>query len=352
MTSCHSNRLVGACAASLIFLGSLPVTAEPLPAAGYFEPGLEAFDRTVRNFMITNQISAGQAAIMRNGKVIFDRAYGWHDKEHVKVLEVGALMRVASVTKPFTGAAIRRLIGSKRLSLDDHVFNLHQQGGGVLDLDPPTFGTLDPRLKDITIQHCLLHIAGWDRHGRDKDGQEVGDLTYFEIKAAKALDLPSPPGKINMARYIMVQPLQFDPGARRAYSNIGYLLLGLVIEKVSGQDYLSFLRENVTRAAGIADADLVLARSMREDADPREPYYDEPQLRPNVFFPAHTLVPLLIGVGSPGAAWLAAPGRQSRRPEVWSASVRRPMPISNGLCLQSLDEARTTGPSLAANCDS
>jgi CubicO group peptidase (beta-lactamase class C family) len=283
----NTNLLVIAGAVSLVLIGAGSAkAAEALPAQGQFEPGLEAFDVATQTFMAKNRISAGQVAIMRNGEVIFDRTYGWQDQKQGKVLKVGALMRIASVTKPFTAAVIRKLIDAKQLSLDTHVFSLGQPGGGVLDLDPPAFGALDPRLKDVTIEHCLLHKGGWDR-GPDSSN----DLTYFEIKAAKALHMPSPPGKIDMARYIIRQPLQFDPGSRRVYSNVGYLMLGLVIEKLTGRDYLAYLHENVTRPAGVSDKDLVLASSFRKDADPREPYYDDPQLRPNVFYPAYSRVP-------------------------------------------------------------
>jgi CubicO group peptidase (beta-lactamase class C family) len=269
-----NTNLLAAGALSLVLLGPLSAAAvDTLPAQGQFEPGLEAFDGAVQTFMGKNRISAGQVAIMRHGEVIFDRSYGWQDQKQRQVLQIGALMRIASVTKPFTAAAIRQLIDAKRLALDTHVFNLGQPGGGVLDLEPPSFGAQDPRLKDITIEHCLLHKGGWDR-GPDSSN----DLTYFEIRAAKALQIPSPPDGIGMARYIIRQPLQFDPGSHRIYSNVGYLMLGLVIEKVSGKKYLPYVYENVTRPALIRDKDLLLASSLRKDADPREPYYDDAHL--------------------------------------------------------------------------
>lgn len=246
------------------------------PAQGVAVPALAAFDKTMQEFMAANGISAGELAVMRHGRVVLNRAYGWQDREHTKPLPPDALMRVASVTKPFTAAAVRKLISQGKLSLTNRVFNLGQPGGGILDFEP--LGTPDPRLKEVTIQHCLRHRGGWDR-------SIAGDLSYFEIKAAKALNVASPPGREGMVRYIMGQPLQHNPGAKEAYSNIGFLLLGLVIEKVSGQEYLAFVRANVARPAGIADADLQLGRSLRRSAHAREPFYDDLRMLSNVFYP-------------------------------------------------------------------
>lgn len=252
------------------------------PARGPAVPALAAFDGLMQSFMASNDISAGQLAVMRDGVVVFHRTYGWQDQERTRPLPTNALMRVASVTKPFTAAAIHKLIAQGRLSLDDHLFDLGQPGGGILKLKPA--GPPDPRLKDVTVQHCLHHRGGWNR-------SLVGDLTYFELAAAKKLGVTSPPGRTNLVRYIMGQPLQHDPGSKEAYSNIGYLLLGLVIEQRSGRDYLAFLREQVTRPAGIADEDLELGRSFV--AHPREPHYDDPQFAPNVFYPAHSKTALV-----------------------------------------------------------
>ncbi len=102
------------------------------------------------------------------------------------------------------------------------------------------------------------------------------------------MGIASPPGAVDQVRWIMGQPLQHDPGTRRAYSNIGYMVLGLVIEEVSGEAYLAFLRKHVARPAGIADSELILGRSLRADAHPREPYYDHPRKYPNVFYPAYS----------------------------------------------------------------
>jgi N-acyl-D-amino-acid deacylase len=267
-----------------VAVAPLPAAALP-PAQGPAVPELAAFDRLMQDFMEKHEISAGQLAVMRGGVVVFDRAYGWLNKtkdtppQNLKLLPQGALMRVASVSKPFTAAAIRALIAQGKLNLDSKVFSRRKGDGGILELAP--FGTPDPRLGDITVRHLLEHRGGWDR-------KIAGDLSYRERRIAREMGIASPPGAVNQVRWIMGQPLQHAPGEKRAYSNIGYMVLGLAIEKVSGEDYLSFLRKHVTRPIGIADTELILGRSLKENAHPREPYYDHPRKAPNVFYPAYS----------------------------------------------------------------
>ncbi len=309
----HPSRqapLASAVALLVIALSPLPAAALP-PAQGPAVPQLAAFDRLMQEFMDTHDISAGQLAIMRNGVVVFDRAYGWQNKTkdrppyNLKLLPRGPLMRVASVSKPFTAAAIRALIAQGQLSLDTRVFSLRKGDGGILDLTP--FGTPDPRLGKITVGHLLLHRGGWDR-------RIAGDLSLRERRVAREMGIASPPGVVNQVRWIMGQPLQHDPGAKHAYSNIGYMVLGLVIEEVAGEDYLSFLRKHVTRPAGIADSELILGRSLRGDAHPREPYYDHPRQAPNV---------VLSRLTATAGWWKGPTARPTWRPGSASAASSR-----------------------------
>jgi CubicO group peptidase (beta-lactamase class C family) len=194
-------------------------------------------------------------------------------------LRPDSIFRLASVTKPFTAAAVRRLIADGRLSLSTRVFSLGVPGAGVLPYSP--FGTPDARLADITVDHLLKHRGGWDR-------DLVGDLTYRERTIANAMGVTCPPGRENTVRYIMGQPLQYAPGSTYAYSNIGYLLLGLIVETISGQDYRTFVQANVIGLDGSTTEDWLLGRTFPSDQDLREPVYDDPVLASNVFYPAYS----------------------------------------------------------------
>jgi CubicO group peptidase (beta-lactamase class C family) len=257
-----------------------PLDAQ-IPVIGFPVSQLGALDNQMTQFMQANNISAGSLTVMRNGVIIFHHVYGWQDQQKQIVLRPDAIFRIASCTKPFTAAAIRKLIADGQHSLSSRVFALGAPGSGVLDHVP--FGTPDSRLGDITVDHLLKHRGGWNR-------DTAGDLTYFEKTIATAMGVPSPPGRDNTVRYIMGQPLQHTPGSTYSYSNIGYLLLGLIIEKVSGQDFTTFVQQNVIGLDGSTTNDWGLARSFQIDGDLREPFYDDLTLATNVFHPSHSNV--------------------------------------------------------------
>lgn len=270
-----------AVALALMALASRGLAADPIPIVGVPVPELGVLDGKMTEIMEANNISAASLSMMRNGTVLLHHVYGWQDRARQKPLRPDALFRLASVTKPFTAAAVRRLIANGQLSLSTRVFSLGMPGAGVLPYAP--FGTPDPRLGDITVDHLLKHRGGWDR-------DIAGDLTYRERTIANAMGVACPPGRENAVRYIMGQPLHNDPGSTYAYSNIGYLLLGLIIETVSGQDYRSYVQANVIGLDGFTTADWLLGRTFAVDQDAREPYYDEPILASNVFYPASSAV--------------------------------------------------------------
>jgi len=261
--------------AVLTIASTLSVRAQ-IPIEGFPVPDLSVLDDEMTSFMESNDISAGSLSVMRNGAIIFHHTYGWSDQEKTVPLDTDALFRVASVTKPFTAAAIRKLISEGKLTLNTKVFSLGVPSAGILDHAP--FGTPDSRLKNITIDHLINHLGGWDL-------SIAGDLTFRERQIADEMDVPKPPGRDNTIRYTMGQPLQYDPGSTYAYSNIGYMLLGLIIEEVSGQAYQAYLQEHIIGPSGSKASEWQLASTFKEDQDPREPHYDDPTTTINVFFP-------------------------------------------------------------------
>ncbi|PQO27775.1 serine hydrolase domain-containing protein [Blastopirellula marina] len=271
---------------SLFLLLAITVFISPaaaqMPVAGKPAPELAELDQAMLDFMKENDISAGSLSVMKDGKIVLHHTYGWQDEQRQVPIREDAMFRVASVTKPFTAAAIRKLIRDGQISLDSKVFRLAGSDEGLLDFQP--LGKPDPRLKEITIDHLLHHRGGWDR-------DMVGDLTYREKEIAQAFGVASPPGREKTVRYVMGQPLQHDPGAKYAYSNIGFLLLGLIVEKVSGQSYQQFVQQHVMQPAGNSTNDWLLGRTFKSDQDPREPYYDNDDVVENVFYPAHSKQP-------------------------------------------------------------
>ena len=260
---------------------------EAEPDSGPYVELIAALDSRIVEFTSGRGIGAAAVGIMKDGEIIYNQVFGWKDKQRTIPLPENVLMRIASITKPVTAAAVHELIADGMLDLDDNVFDVGQPGGGLLEIEPyPSLG--DSRLAQVTVQHLLQHRGGWDRN-------VAGDLTFRAIAIAEAMSVPSPPGRENMARYVLGQPLQFSPGARIAYSNFGYLVLGLVIEKVSGRDYMTYVKEKVFAPLGVPAADVIQGRSLPAERSDREPWYDDglggdPVAR-NVFDPSGPLVP-------------------------------------------------------------
>lgn len=255
--------------------------SDDLPITGTAVPELAAFDQVMLDYMTARDIEAGVLAIMKDGDVVFERGYGWQDEANTTPLQPDALLRVASVTKPITAAAIQKLISNGDLAASDRVFCLDATSPPcVLTLTP--FGQPDSRLRTVTIQHLLDHRGGWDR-------AVSYDPMFRARDIADALDVESPPSQQDIARYVMGQPLDFTPNARRAYSNFGYLLLGLVVEEVTGQDFTTYVQTQVFNPLGVATSEVQLGATYPEDRNPREPWYDGGRW-PTDVSPPHGLV--------------------------------------------------------------
>ncbi|MHB9108097.1 MAG: serine hydrolase [Armatimonadota bacterium] len=166
---------------------------------------------------------SGTALVARDGKVLLNRGYGPANREWNLSNRPRTKFRVGSITKPFTAAAILLLQECGKLRVQDPI-------GKYLADCPEAW-------KGVTIHHLLSHTSG------------ISDQTIITDPAQRAM----PPTLDVMAAYGKDKPLQFQPGEKWAYSNAGYILLGYLIEKVSGQRYAQFLQENFFTPLGMAD---------------------------------------------------------------------------------------------------
>jgi CubicO group peptidase (beta-lactamase class C family) len=266
----------------LVILGFSSMAAGDVPIQGMPVPGLAVFDQIMKDFMDDNNIEAGLLGIMRNGVIVYHRGFGWKDSGHTEHLRHDALMRIASVNKPFTAAATQRLIAGGFLAANDLAFNV-SPAGGILNYAPfPNLG--DPDFALITVQHLYTHRGGWDRG-------ISGDHTNREVQIADdfnnaSIPTPYPPGRERTVRWIMGQPLPHTPGSQRVYSNEGFLVLGLIVEQVSGNDLIPYVRDTVLGPLDwVPVTELVRGRTFPGDLDWREPWYDCDQTAQNVFDP-------------------------------------------------------------------
>lgn len=248
-----------------------------IPISGAYAPDYVALDKALLDFIQQRKIGAAQLVVSKDGVVILNHAYGWYDASHTRPFTTDGVMRVASVTKPITMAAIRKLVAEGKLTLAQKVFCLDGSPSDcLLDITPPSGATVDPRLKDITVLQLLYHKGGWDRDASF-------DPMFASIKIAKALGIQSPPDKYQIAQYMLGQPLDFKPGSKEAYSNFGYSLLGMIIEKLSGETYIQYIKDEIFSPLGLSD--VYVGATLPESRLQNEPYYLCPGQGENVFKP-------------------------------------------------------------------
>ena len=248
---------------------SEPITAEalsvdPVPMTGMPDPALQSFDDAMLSFMQKRNVPGGSLAVVKNGKLVYARGYGYADRESGAKVQIASLFRIASISKPITAVAIMTLLQTPRykLTLNTKVLPLLQV---TPHLEPGAH--LDPRLEQITIGHLLHHAAGFDR---DKSG----DPMFMPLQIAQSVGTPAPADTSAIIRYVFGRPLDFEPGTRYVYSNFGYCVLGRIIEKVTGQSYEAYVQKNVLKPLSVRH--MTLGRTLRAYKRPDEVCYYQP----------------------------------------------------------------------------
>jgi CubicO group peptidase (beta-lactamase class C family) len=184
---------------------------------------LNRIDTIVRSYVNSRHFS-GSVLVARDEKVLFDRAYGMANWDLKVPNKSTTKFRLGSVTKQFTAAAILRLEEQGKLKIEDKV-------SSVIAEAPASW-------KDITIRHLLHHESGIP------DILGLKDYPTFKQKSHSRDEL--------LKRFLEL-PLRFEPGTSHRYSNSGYILLGMIIERVSGVSYESFLQQHIFDPAGMKD---------------------------------------------------------------------------------------------------
>jgi len=268
------------------------------PVTGTEVPALRSLDAAVLSFLRRRAVPGGAVAVARGGRLLYARGYGWADREARQPWEPGALCRIGSVSKPVTAAAVLRLAQDGKLGLDTPAFP-------ALGLQPfLKDGTrLDPRLQRITVRQLLHHTGGWDSR---VSGQPTGEPWTI----AREMGVPSPATAEQVLRYAIGRPLDFEPGTRFAYSNVGYCALGRAVEKASGRSYESYVRSAVLAPLGVTR--MRIGRAPLADRAPGEVrYYDGGARTARSVYGSHETVPFPYGAFSLDAmdaagGWIAS----------------------------------------------
>lgn len=171
---------------------------------------------------------SGAVLIAKNGQPVFQKAVGLANKETKTPNRTDTKFNLGSINKIFTQIAINQLIEQGKLAWDDKL-------GKLL----PDYPNTDAKSK-VTLRHLVGMQSG------------IGDFFGPKFESTPKTKIRS----INDYLPLFAsEALAFEPGTKRAYSNGGYIVLGAIIEKVTGQSYYDYVREHIFKPAGMANTD-------------------------------------------------------------------------------------------------
>jgi CubicO group peptidase (beta-lactamase class C family) len=256
----------------------------------------EGLESAISGIMGKYNIRGASVAVAKDGQLVYAKGFGYADAEAEESVEPRHLFRVASVSKLITAVTIMKMAETGLLDIDDRVFGPDGILNGPAFLEPR-----DPRVHEITVRHLLNHSAGWDRRYGDPMGMHriIARRMNADWKEITVTDI---------AQHTLRNRLHFNPGSRISYSNLGYAILGEVIEAVSGQDYESYVRQTILAPLGIFE--MRIGKSLLSDRLANEVKYYEIEGRQI----SHNdpLIPVAYGgnnielLGAAGG-WIASP---------------------------------------------
>jgi CubicO group peptidase (beta-lactamase class C family) len=182
----------------------------------------------IMSALVAEDAFSGTVTVARSGKPVYSKAFGLASRAWKAPNQTDTGFNLASITKMFTAVAVAQLVERGRLSYGDTV-------GRVLP-DWPNKAVADT----VTVHHLLSHTSGLiGARALVEKGQEPRNARTIA----------------EMVKPFAEEPLSFRPGQEFAYSNAGFILLGRIIEKASGQSYFDYVREHIFRPAGMVHTD-------------------------------------------------------------------------------------------------
>ena len=191
-------------------------------------------DEYLRTEMKAQQIPGVALAVVKDGKIVLARGYGFANVEHQVPVKAETIFQSGSTGKQFTATAVMMLVEEGKLSLEDKITKY--------------FPDAPESWRNITIRHLLTHTSGMTDYPPDFDMRR--DYTEDDL-----------------LQRIKTIPLAFQPGEKWSYSNLAYVTLGILIHKVSGKFYGDYLQERIFKplemstARIISEADIVPNRA-------------------------------------------------------------------------------------------
>lgn len=240
------------------------ITNKMTDGAAYHE-----MDSVIERYLKRWEINGAQLVISRNDSLLYARGFGYADKEKGIKMEPNMVMRFASVSKLITAVGIMKLWEMKKLKMNEKVFG----DKGILNDTTYTNSIKDQRYYDITVEQLLRHKAGFNNY--------AGDPMFSTRYIIMQNHLTTPPDHNTLLRILLKRHLGYTPGQAKCYSNLGYMLLSMIIEKKSGMKYEDFMQKYVLHPAGCYD--MHIAGTYYKDRRPNEVKYYMHQGSVNVY---------------------------------------------------------------------
>ena len=233
---------------------------------------LAKMERDVKVFMQRWQIRGMELAVMRGDSLLYAKGFGVADQATQEPMRPGNIMRVGSVSKLLTAAGVMKLVEDGKLRLSDKVFGPQ----GILSDTLFTNHIKDKAYYDITVEQLLRHESGLTIRRGDPMFRMRDWMTIYRLTEV--------PDQEKLTSIAVRQRLGYTPGKGHEYSNFGYLLLSMIIERKTGKDYEKWMQENILEPAGCMDCHLAHnsyeekmpgeTRYHMQDNDPPVPKYD------------------------------------------------------------------------------
>ncbi|MGB7054918.1 MAG: serine hydrolase, partial [bacterium] len=171
---------------------------------------------------------SGAVLIAKDGVPILKKAYGYANRSFNVPNQIDTKFNLGSMNKMFTATAIMQLVEQGKISLDGKIADY------VSDYPNKDVST------KVTIQQLLTHTSGLGNYWTEEYMRSSKDL-FREVEDYLPL--------------FVSDPLLFEPGSQFSYSNAGYMVLGLIIERVTGENYFDYVREHVYKPSGMLNTD-------------------------------------------------------------------------------------------------
>lgn len=234
-------------------------------------PDLRVFLAALEQSIETDDFS-GVVLVAHDQTILFQQAAGMADQDEQRPNEIDTRFNLASMSKMFTAVAVAQLAEQGKLAFSDPISRYL-----------PTY----PRAvaEHVTIHHLLTHTSGLGHYWSKRVGLEGYLAARTRLRTIE-----------DYFPLFQDEPLAFEPGERFEYSNAGYVVLGAIVEQVSGQDYWDYVREHIFEPAGMqrtaafelehpapnqAVGYTRLNRQNEREAGPRQPNWDRTFVKGN-----------------------------------------------------------------------